>query len=74
MNEVKTLGMVLTKSAFNGICEDYFLKNLDDINTYSLFLKHSMPEIINILQKKVDICTAKFNLKHESTYIIPETN
>lgn len=74
MNHVKTSGIVLIKSTFNGLCEDYFMKNLDDIKTYNLFLKQSMPEIIDILQKKVDIGVVKFNLKLESTYIIPDTD
>lgn len=73
MSNVKTPGMVLLKSSFNDLCQDYYMKNLDDIKTYNLFLQNSMSAIITILEKKVDIGVVKYNLKLEATYIIPGT-
>lgn len=74
MSQVNTYGMTLLNSAFNKICEDYLMKNMENINTYSLFLNQSKSEIIDVLKRVFNNGPVKYNLKLEAIYIIPGTN
>ncbi|XP_029341572.1 uncharacterized protein LOC115033345 [Acyrthosiphon pisum] len=65
---------VLTKSAFNGLCKEYFLKNTDGIKNARDFLDHSKPEIYAILNESIENSPVKYNIKLEATYIIPNTH
>jgi hypothetical protein len=74
MDKVTNPGMVHLKSAFNGICQDYFMKNINNENSYINFLNESKPEILNVLEKLVKEGPIKYNLILEATYNIPETS
>lgn len=65
---------VQTKSAFNGLCKEYFKKNTDCIKTVRDFLDNSKPEMFAILYDSVQNSPVKYNIKLEATYIIPNTD
>jgi hypothetical protein len=65
---------IQTKSAFNGLCKEYFKKNINKIKTCKEFLEISKPEMFQVLSNAVNNSPLKYNIILEATYIIPNTD
>ena len=74
MNNTTSANFLKTKSAFKGLCTEYFKKNIDNIIDVRKFLQISKPEMYTILNDTVQKSPIKYNIKLEATYIIPNTN
>lgn len=73
MNTTTTSAFIQTKSVFNGLCQEYFKKNIDNIKKFREFLDISKPELIELLNKTVQNSPVKYNIKLEATYNISNT-
>lgn len=75
MRMIKTTGskFVKTKSAFRGLCIEYYKKNIDNIIDATEFLQISKPGLIEIIVDAVKKSSIKYNIKLEATYILPNT-
>lgn len=73
---MKTTGskFVKTKSAFRGLCIEYYKKNIDNIIDAGEFLQISKPEMNEIIVDAVKKSSIKYNIKLEATYILPNTD
>ncbi|XP_025406532.1 uncharacterized protein LOC112680596, partial [Sipha flava] len=58
-------------SSFSRTVVWYFRKNVDNINNYRVFLKSIKAELVDRLRESVISHPIKYNLKLESTYVIP---
>ncbi|XP_050066531.1 uncharacterized protein LOC126555674, partial [Aphis gossypii] len=74
METITSSTFVETKSAFDGLCKEYFKKNPDCIKKVRDFLDNSKPEIYAILINSIKNSPVKYNIKLEATYIIPNTD
>ena len=74
MNATTSSKFVKKKSAFKGLCTEYFKKNIDDIKDTLEFLTISKPEIAKIIDDALRQSPIKYNIKLEATYIKPNTD
>jgi len=61
-------------SVFNGLCKNFFKKNIENIIDYRTFLEQSRLSIRDLLLNAVQQGPIKYSIKLESTYEIPNTD
>ncbi|KAL4147912.1 hypothetical protein QTP88_002239 [Uroleucon formosanum] len=61
-------------SVFNGLCKNFFKKNIENIMDYRVFLEQSRSSIRDLLFNSVQQGPIKYSIKVESTYEIPNTD
>ena len=71
MNMVNTSGFVEVASSHNRKIVWYYTKNITNLTNYPYFLNSIKSELIKKLNDSASIHPIKFNLKLESTYIMP---
>jgi len=74
MNKTTCTKFVKTKSAFKGLCTEFYKKNLDNIIDAREFLEISKPGLFEIIDNAVKQSSIKYNIKLEATYILPNTD
>ncbi|KAL4084387.1 hypothetical protein QTP88_028211 [Uroleucon formosanum] len=61
-------------SVFNGLCKNFFKKNIKNIMDYRVFLEQSRSSIRDLLFNFLQQGPIKYSIKVESTYEIPNTD
>ncbi|KAL4127055.1 hypothetical protein QTP88_011253 [Uroleucon formosanum] len=61
-------------SVFNGLCKNFFKKNIENIIDYRTFLEQSRLSIRDLLLNAVQQGPIKYSIKLESTYEVPNTD
>jgi len=63
MNATTSSKFVKTKSAFKGLCTEYFKKNINNIEDATEFLTISKPEVVGINDGALRQSPIKYNIK-----------
>ena len=74
MNTTTSSKFVKIKSAFSGLCSEYFKKNTENIKDAKEFLDMAKPDIFEIINIALRQSPIKYNIKLEATYIKPNTD